>query len=254
LCQPRVDAIDALPSLDELAALVRERASDDSPAARLRVAIETGQDLSDVGDALIERFVSDARAVGLSWTEIGQLFGTSKQAAQKRYGPTGTWPGRWTPAAHRALTRAEEDARELGRSYVGTEHLLLGLLAGDDDLAVSVLVYLGVTREGVLATSCMKVDSPDRTEQECLAVMPRLKQALENAGRIAERLGQRVPGTEHLLAGVVGVPGALALELLKRSGVRAADVREELAVRLDVEPELLILDRRRRRRLLAKAS
>jgi ATP-dependent Clp protease ATP-binding subunit ClpA len=242
-----------LPSPDELAALVRARAQDDSHRARLRTAIETGHELTGAGDALIERFVAEARAAGLSWTQIGQEFGTSKQAAQKRYGVRPEpWPGPWTSAARRALTRAEEDARVLGRPYVGTEHLLLGLLAGDDDLAARVLVYLGVTREGVLDTSCMKLDS--REQHDCLAVMPRLKQALENASRIAERLGHHEPGTEHLLAGVVAVPGALAVELLKQAGVRPGDVREELATRLEVEPERLVLSRRRRRRLLAKTA
>jgi ATP-dependent Clp protease ATP-binding subunit ClpA len=207
-----------------------------------------------VGDALIERFVSEARAAGLSWTQIGQQFGTSKQAAQKRYGAAAAWPGRWTPDAHRALTRSGEEARELGRSYIGTEHLLLGLIAGEDDGTARALVHLGVTREGVLASSCIQVDSGDRPADDCLAVMPRLKQALENATRIAERLEHRVPGTEHLLAGVVAVPGAMAVELLKQSGVRTGDVREELATRLGVEADRLAIARPRRRRLLAKAS
>jgi hypothetical protein len=233
---------------------VRRRADDDSPGDRLRTAIETGHELSDAGDALIERFVSEARSAGLSWTQIGEQFGTSKQAAQKRYGTAETWPGRWTPDARRALTRAEEEARGLGRSYVGTEHLLLGLLTGEDDLAASTLTYLGVTREGVLSSRCMQVDAGDGGRQVCLAVMPRLKQALENASRIAERLGQRVPGTEHMLAGIVAVPGALAVELLKQAGVRTGDVREELATRLGIEAEQLVIGRPRRRRLLARAS
>jgi hypothetical protein len=234
---------------------VRESADDASPGERLRIAIETGHELIGVGDALIERFVSEARAAGLSWTQIGQQFGTSKQAAQKRYGTAQTWPGRWTPGARRALTRAEEEARNLERSYVGTEHLLLGLLAGADDVAASTLAHLGVTREGVLGTRCMAVDSKDHVQQDCLEVMPRLKQALENAVRIAERLEQRVPGTEHLLAGAVAVPGALAVELLKQAaGVRARDVQAELATRLGIEAEQLVIDRPRRRRLLAKAS
>jgi nucleotide-binding universal stress UspA family protein len=227
---------------------VRAQSQDDSHGARLRTAIETGHELSDAGDALIERFVAEARSAGLSWTQIGHEFGTTKQAAQKRYGNgAGSWPGPWAPAARRAFARAEEDARQLGRPYVGTEHLLLGLLAGDDDVAARVLVYLGVTREAVLDTSCMKLDSRER--HDSLEIMPRVKQALENASRIAERLGQRERGTEHLLAGVVAVPGALAVELLKQVGVRPGDVREELAARLEVEPERLVLARRRRRRL-----
>jgi ATP-dependent Clp protease ATP-binding subunit ClpA len=235
---------------------VRERAQDDSPAARLRVAMETGHELSDVGDALIERFVSEARAAGLSWTQIGQQFGTSKQAAQKRYGAgaTETWPGRWSPAARHALVRAEEEARGLARPYVGTEHVLLGLLAGEDDVAARVLVYLGVTREGLLGTSCMQVDRHEPPDFDCLAVMPRLKQALEHASRIAERLGQRVPGTEHLLGGLLTVPGALAVEILKQVGVRPDDVRDELASRLGVEPDQLVVGRPRRRRLLSASS
>jgi hypothetical protein len=77
------------PTVDQLATLVRARASEESPGARLGVAIE----ISEASDALIERFVAEARAAGMSWTEIGQVFGTSKQAAQKRYGATRTPKG-----------------------------------------------------------------------------------------------------------------------------------------------------------------
>jgi Clp amino terminal domain, pathogenicity island component len=251
-----------LPSLDELAALVQAEARpvDELPqAARLRTAIEIGRELAGSGDALVERFVREARAAGLSWTQIGQEFGTSKQAAQKRYGPgpaeEGGWPGRWTPGAHDALNRAGEAARELGHDYIGTEHALLGLLAPEAGLSAHVLADLGVTREAVLATSCMKPGSPERRQQDCLGVMPRLKQAMEYAWRIAERLGAGTADTEHLLAGIVAVPGAMAIEILKRLGVRADDVREALGAELDVEAERLVFARRRRRRrLLAKAS
>src|SRR5215217_7465330 len=95
-----------LPSVDELAELVQARTRDQPRAARLRIAIELGRELSETGDALIACFVAEARAAELSWTEIGQLFGTSKQAAQKRFGAAaaeqGRWPGRWAPAAQHA--------------------------------------------------------------------------------------------------------------------------------------------------------
>jgi hypothetical protein len=251
-----------LPSVDELAALVQARARsvDEQPqAARLRTAIEIGRELTGSGDALVERFVSEARAAGLSWTQIGQQFGTSKQAAQKRYGPgpadEGSWPGRWRPRAYDALNRAAEDARELGHDYIGTEHALLGLLATEAGLATHVLGDLGVTREAVLATSCMTPAPPERRQQDCVGVMPRLKQAMEYAWRLAERLDAGPADTEHLLAGIVAVPGAMAIEILKRLGVRADDVREALAQELDVDADRLVFaQRRRRRRLLAKAS
>jgi hypothetical protein len=247
-----------LPSVDELAELVRARTRDQLPAARLRIAIELGRELNYTGDALIERFVAEARAAELSWTEIGQLFGTSKQAAQKRFAAAAAeqchWPGRWAPAAHHALDQASEQARELGHNYVGTEHALLGLVSAEDGLAAHALVDLGVTRERILAQECVAASGPPRP-YDPLGVQPRLKQAIEHSHRIADGLGHRVTNTEHLLAGILAVPDALAVELLKRLGVSAEDVRAELARRLDIDVERLVVKtRRRRRRLLAKTS
>jgi hypothetical protein len=248
-----------LPDLDEMTAAVHERASsiDEEPhVARLRAAVEIGHKLSGTGDALIELFVSEARAAGVSWTLIGDQFGTSKQAAQKRYGAAdaGDWPGPWAPRAREALIHASEDARELGHDYVGTEHVLLGLLATDGGLAAQVLAEVGVAREALLATSCLSPGSREARRQAPLQVMPRLKQGLENAGRIAAGLGSDVPDTEHVLAGLLAVPGAMAAEVLKRVGAPAADVQAALAARLGTEPERLMATRRRRRRLLSKAS
>jgi ClpA/ClpB-like protein len=245
-----------LASVDNLAKHVRERQQ--SPAGRLQVAIELGSELNDAADVLIERFVAEARATGISWTEIGQLFGTSKQAAQKRFGATapeegGAWPGVWAPAARHALDQASEQARELGHNYVGTEHVLLGLVAAKDGLAAHVLDALGVTHERIMAQGCVGAAGEPRPYAS-LGVMPRLKQAIEHSMRIAETLGHRVTNTEHLLAGLVAVPDALAVEILKRLGVGADDVRAALARRLDIDGERLVVTRRRRRRPLAKGT
>jgi Clp amino terminal domain, pathogenicity island component len=245
-----------LPTLDELATMVEESAPsiDEEPhVARLRSAIEIGQELGATGDALIERFVSEARAAELSWTQIGLQFGTSKQAAQKRYGPAaaGAWPGPWAPSAREALERASADARRLGHDYVGTEHALLGVLATQGGLAAEVLAELGVTREAILSTPCL---TPGSGAPGTLQLMPRLKQGLERAQRIARGLGSDAPDTEHVLAGILAVPGAMAAEALKRVGAPASKVQTALARRLGTEPERLMATRRRRRRLLAKAG
>lgn len=85
-----------VPSVDNLAEEVSDAAGDD-PAARLRAAIDTGRELTKIGDALVEQFVVEAPVDGLSWTRIGELVGTSKRAAQKRYDVlsvlAGAWPG-----------------------------------------------------------------------------------------------------------------------------------------------------------------
>jgi Clp amino terminal domain, pathogenicity island component len=245
-------------SVEDLVQLARARAAEQSPAARLRAAIELGGELTHAADALIERLVDEARAAGLSWTEIGQVFGTSKQAAQKRYGVTasqepGQWPGRWAPAARDALEQASDQARQLGHNYVGTEHVLLGLALSRDGLAAHVLDDLGVTPERILAQDCIRAAGEPRP-YDALGVLPRLKQAIEFSRRIAEGLGHRVANTEHLLAGIIAVPDALALEILKRLRVGADDVRDALARRLDIDAQSLVVKRRRRRRPLAKTS
>jgi Clp amino terminal domain, pathogenicity island component len=248
---------DHLPTIDELADLVDERAAEPAPAARLRAAIALGRELSDLSDELIGRYVSEARAAGLSWTEIGQTFGTSKQAVQQRYGPTidepGRWPERWTPTANEALAQAVAEARRLGHDHVGTEHALLALASGKRGTAGEVLRATGVTPERMLATSCMHAGSGDHPPGSDLPLMPRLKQALDHARRIADGLGVRRADAEHLLAGILAVPDSMAVEILRRLGVSAPDIRAALAERLGVDARRLGAPRRRRRRLLAAA-
>jgi hypothetical protein len=240
-----------LPAIDELAALVEARAAEQAAVARLQAAIDVGRELTDMGDALIGRFVAEAREAGLSWTEIGQRFGTSKQAAQQRFGTAVNWPARWTSDAREALDRALEEARALGHDYVGTEHALLALVSGERGVAAEVLASLGVSRERMLATSCMKARAPEPEPRARLPLMPRFKQALEHSRRIADALGAQVPGTEHLLAGIVAVPDSMAVEILRRMKVKPDAVRDALAERVGVDSDRLGARPRRRRRLLA---
>jgi Clp amino terminal domain, pathogenicity island component len=236
-----------LPRIDELAA--RVELSADEPTARLEAAIELSRELTELSDELVERFVAEARGAGLSWTEIGRLFGTSKQAAQQRYGRTALASG-WAAAAQRALDRAAVEARALGHAHVGTEHALLALASDDEDLAAAVLRDLGVARAGILATPCMRPG--DGAPGDPLPLMPRLKQALEHGRRIADGLGAGAAGSEHLLAGIVAVEDSMAVEILRRLGVRPGAVRAALGERLGADPRRLGgAARRRRRRLLA---
>lgn len=85
-----------VPTVDELAEEVWDAAGDDA-AARLHAAVDTGRELTRLGDSLVERFVVEARMDGLSWTRVGKLLGTSRRAAEKRYAAVsvlaGAWPG-----------------------------------------------------------------------------------------------------------------------------------------------------------------
>jgi Clp amino terminal domain, pathogenicity island component len=240
-----------LPTLAELAALVDRRAKDDSAAARLQAAIELGGELSGLSDDLVGRFVADARAAGLSWADIGRRFGTSKQAAQQRYGAPSVRADRWTAAAQTALARASAEAEALRHGHVGTEHVLLALAGAEHDPAAEVLRELGVTCERLLTTGCLEPRLGGRTAAEDAVVLPRLKQALDHGRRIADGLGAPLAGGEHLLAGIVAVPDSMAVEMLRRLGVSAGTVRAALATRLGVEPRRLGVPRQRGRRLPA---
>ena len=232
---------DRLPGIDELAALVAQRAGDEAAAARLRVAIAVGRDLSDLSDALIDRFVAEARAGGMSWAQISHVFGD-----------VACRPGRWTNAANDVLDRAGEEARALGHGYIGTEHALLALVTTPDGLAGEVLRELGVSRGAMLATSCMQPRPHEAAPTGCMSVMPRLKQALEHSRHIADGLGVQPAGTEHVLAGIVAVPDSMAVEILRRLGVSADGVRAALADRLDVDPQRLRERSRRRASLIRR--
>ena len=246
-----------MPSIDDLTALVEQRAAEQQPATRLREAIDAGRELTELGDALIGHFVSDhslerpvldGDRAGVRHEQTGGA--TALRATGDDFGH---WPGRWTAAANEALSRAAAEARVLGHDYVGTEHALLALATVERGTAGEVLRELGVTRERMLATSCMSAGADAHQPHDFLRAVPRFKQALEHSRRIADGLDVRHADTEHLLAGIVAVPDSMAVEILRRLGVSVDDVRAAIAERLDVDPERLGARRRRRRRLRAAA-
>ena len=98
----------ALPPIDEFVAVVEARAAEQLPAARLQAALEVGRELTDLSDALIGRFVAIARDAGLSWSDIGQVFGTSKQAVQQRYGQAVADPSAWARTVEPGRSRGAQ--------------------------------------------------------------------------------------------------------------------------------------------------
>jgi ATP-dependent Clp protease ATP-binding subunit ClpC len=158
-------------------------------------------------------------------------------------------PSRWSAAARDALDRARDEAQRLGHDYVGTEHALLALASAQHGAAAEILAQLGVSRERILATSCMQ--PPPHQARGPMRLMPRFKQALEHTRRIADGLGVPVADTEHLLAGVVAVPDSMAVEILRRLRVSPDKVRGAVGDRLGVDPQRLGAPHRGRRRLLA---
>jgi len=174
---------------------------------------------------------------------------------------------RFTEQARDSMVLAQEEAGRLGHPWLGTEHLLLGLLRQPGTPASSVLRGLGVTRRAVERELIKALGEPHEQEvfdeedegalrklgidlrevrarvEEAVGrgalerarpgrcgmpVMPRLKQGLERAAREA---GNGLIETDHLLIGIVQVRGALAVELLRAFGVTPDAVRTSVLAR-----------------------
>src|ERR687885_200097 len=153
----------------DVAALVERRTESAAPLDRLEAAVSVVDELRDVGEEVLDRFVAEARAAGCSWSEIGAVLGVSKQAAQQRFpagGPLSSWPDGVTDTVRAAMVAAQEESRYLGHNYVGNEHLLLGLLAQTDGMAADVLGGLGVTREGIVSRTREVVGAGPRPRRD----------------------------------------------------------------------------------------
>ncbi|HSC04137.1 MAG TPA: Clp protease N-terminal domain-containing protein, partial [Solirubrobacteraceae bacterium] len=232
---------DAVPGIDRLTSEI----ADGSPLERLSEASQLAAELRARGDELLDHFVDAARVSGSSWNEIGCALGTSKQAAQQRFGAltdpaVGQLPFGLTGPAAEALIAAEAHARELGHHYVRPEHLILALAEQPDELAGQVLVDLGVTPDAARTVIERRLGAGRSRPTGSLGVAPQTKRLLELARSLASSLGHRCPRTEHvLLAATSPKLHSPAASLLAECGVDPAQIRDHVARALLSEaPEL----------------
>ncbi len=136
---------------------------------------------------------------------------------------------KFTDKARKVLVLAQDEARALHQPYVGTEHVLLGLIQEKEGLAAQALDHLNITYEGVVQTIRQVVTIDENADVSGhLAFTPRVKRVLENSLREAMQMGQSYISTEHLLLGIVREGEGTALEVLGRMGISGDDVRASL--------------------------
>ncbi|MDO4289668.1 MAG: ATP-dependent Clp protease ATP-binding subunit [Eggerthellaceae bacterium] len=136
---------------------------------------------------------------------------------------------KFTDKARKVLVLAQDEARALHQPYVGTEHILLGLIQEKDGLAAQALARLNVTYDGVVQAIRQVVTIDESADVSGhLSFTPRVKRVLENSLREAMQMGQSYISTEHLLLGIVREGEGTALEVLGRMGVTGDDVRGAL--------------------------
>ncbi len=139
---------------------------------------------------------------------------------------------RFTQKAQNTLRRAREQAERLGRGYVGTEHLLLGLVSNRDSAAARLLYARGVDEEALLG-AIIKGRSSTLALSSGGDMTPRSKKVLENAALISARYMHGYIGTEHILLAILDETDSLAVKLLSGLGVSVGDLKGEIVGFLD---------------------
>jgi len=134
---------------------------------------------------------------------------------------------RFTQRARRVLSLAQEEAERLQHNYIGTEHLLLGLMREDGGVAGRVLRDLGLEQSRVEELVERLTRASTRTTMVQLDLSPGTKKVLELAVDEARRMGHHYIGTEHLLLGLVRQSEGVAIDVLKRLGVSPEEIRRQ---------------------------
>ncbi|MBM4415198.1 MAG: ATP-dependent Clp protease ATP-binding subunit [Chloroflexi bacterium] len=134
---------------------------------------------------------------------------------------------KFTERARRVLTLAQEEAQRFNHNYIGTEHLLLGLVREGDGVAAKVLSNLGVELNKVRSAVEFIIGRGDRATTGEIGLTPRAKRVIELAVDEARRLGHSYIGTEHLLLGLVREGEGIAAGVLESLGVNLERVRGE---------------------------
>ncbi len=134
---------------------------------------------------------------------------------------------RFTQRARKVLSLAQEEAERLQHNYIGTEHLLLGLLREDGGVAGRVLRDLGLEQRRVEDLVEQMTRASTRTSTTNLDLSPGTKRVLELAVDEARRMGHHYIGTEHLLLGLVRQTDGVAIDVLRRLGISPDDIRKQ---------------------------
>ena len=143
---------------------------------------------------------------------------------------------RFTPRAEEALRLSQEAAGELGHGYVGTEHLLLGLMREKEGLAHAVLEESGLTDEMITEIIRRSVGAGLPGGNPAQGLTPRAKRAVEIAVEDSARGGYNYVGTEHLLAGLLREGNNMAVRILRTAGVDARELYTALMHKLSETP------------------
>ena len=135
---------------------------------------------------------------------------------------------RFTDRARRVVVLAQEEARLLNHNYIGTEHILLGLIHEGEGVAAKALESLGISLEAVRAQVEEIIGQGQSAPTGHIPFTPRAKKVLELSLREALQLGHNYIGTEHILLGLIREGEGVAAQVLVKLGASLDRVREQV--------------------------
>ena len=130
---------------------------------------------------------------------------------------------RFTDDAQRVLSFAQEAALELGHDYVGTEHVLIGLIKVKNSVAAKALNELGLSAETIIEDVEEHIGRGNK-KVSSVYMTPRVKYVLELAVEVANHMNHNYVGTEHILLGLLSDGGGVAVGILRNHNIRANDI------------------------------
>lgn len=136
--------------------------------------------------------------------------------------------GRFTEKAEKAIAFSQESAVTLGHNYVGTEHILMGLIKEGSGVAARVLVSQGINEEKIIKEIETLIGRGKQTGEQPLSFTPRTKRVMELSFREARRMGQNYIGTEHLLLGIMKEGESVAVRILMNLGIDPQKLLNEI--------------------------
>lgn len=136
---------------------------------------------------------------------------------------------RFTERARKVMFYANQEAQRLNYQYIGTEHILLGLIREKDGIAVQVLQALDIgLGEIIIETELRAQKNPNMLTQGLLPNEPKVKYVIQHATEESRKMDHNFIGTEHLLLGLLHEQKGVAAQVLEHFGVTYSDAREKV--------------------------
>jgi len=135
---------------------------------------------------------------------------------------------RFTERARKVVVRAQDEARFLKQNYIGTEHILLGLIDEKEGIAARVFYELNITFEDIRSAVKEVVTEGTSESYEHIPFTPRAKKVLELSLREALQMGHNYIGTEHILLGLLREGEGVAARVLNSMGITLDNVKEKV--------------------------